>query len=137
MISLEILFELPKNKRMLQLKDIAQLDKLQRTWAIHLGGAPIHYYSLLAIWCLDSASPKKVYREYSKKTGRCRDMMEFHAFGGKKKAECLPLLMPQKCQNILEAYIRGDLCAGSLMSAERGVLRTEMHTPKGVMSGLH
>jgi len=53
-------------------------------------------------------------------------MMEFHAFGGKEKAECLLLLMPQKCQNISEAYTRGDLCAGSLMSAEHGLLRTEI-----------
>jgi hypothetical protein len=70
MISLEILFKLPKNGRMLYPEDIAQLDKLQRPCVIYLGSAPIHNNSFLAIWCLDrldSASLKKVYQEDSKK----------------------------------------------------------------------
>jgi len=36
------------------------LDKLPKTWAIHLESAPLHYYLLLAVWRSDSAALKKV-----------------------------------------------------------------------------
>jgi len=49
-----------KNRRMLCLQDIVPLDKLPKTWAIHLESVPLHYYPLLAVWWSDLAALKKV-----------------------------------------------------------------------------
>ena len=67
MVAPQILLELPKNKRMLQLQDIAPQDKLPKAYASHIGGAPLHYYSSLAICHLGFAALKKVYWEGSQK----------------------------------------------------------------------
>jgi hypothetical protein len=61
--------ELPKNKRVLHLQNIAPLDKLPKTQAIRIGSAPSHYYLLLAIWRLGLATLKKVYWGVTEKTG--------------------------------------------------------------------
>jgi len=61
----EILLELPKNKRMLQLQDIAPPDRLPNAYTSHIGSTPLYYYSLLGIWHLDFAALKKVYWEGS------------------------------------------------------------------------
>lgn len=45
-------------------------------------------------------------------------MMRFHALCGKEKAELLPLTMPQVSWSISAAYMRKNLHAGYLMSAE-------------------
>ena len=88
---------------MLRLQNIAPLDKLPKTLAVHFGSAPLHYYLLLAIWRLGLAALRKVYCEGSQKTGCCRYIMGFHALGGEEKAELLPLLMPQKFHSVSAA----------------------------------
>jgi hypothetical protein len=67
MICLESFFELPKNKRVLRLQNIAPLDKLPKTQAVHIGSAPLHCYLFLAIWRLGLAALEKVYWEDSQK----------------------------------------------------------------------
>ena len=56
--------------------------------------------------------------------------MRLHALYGKEKAELVPLLTPQISYNNLAAQMEEDLCAGSLMSAEHCLPRSEIHAPK-------
>jgi hypothetical protein len=49
--------------RVLHLQNIAPLDKLPKTQAVHIGSAPLHSCLLLAIRGLSLASIKMVYWE--------------------------------------------------------------------------
>ena len=76
-ITLDVVFEPPKNMRVLRLQGIEPLDKPPKTWGIYLGRAPLNYYSLVAFWHSDLAVLNKVCWEVSQKLGRDRHMMEF------------------------------------------------------------